>query len=103
MGAGLRRPESLRIGDPMVRLAGLGCKNPLRKTTGSYSDQEQISRSQTSRRCCAVSRPTHAFDQRSPLVEPRHEAYTPPYTDNPRIALQPITQSKIFLLAAQQL
>ena len=27
---------------------------------------------------------------------PRHGAYTPPYRDDPRIALEPITQKKIF-------
>jgi hypothetical protein len=34
---------------------------------------------------------------------PRHGAYTPPYTDNPPIALEAITQNKIFLFTAQQL
>src|SRR5215831_19309077 len=40
----------------MVRLAGLECKNPLRKTMDSYSHLDQIPHYQTSRRCGTASR-----------------------------------------------
>src|SRR5215831_2062553 len=59
MGAGLRRLESLRIGESMVRRAGLECKDAVRTITGSYSNQEQISRSQLSRRFGTGWRPPY--------------------------------------------
>ena len=81
----------------MVRLAGLECKDAVQTITGSYSNQEQISRSQLSRRFGTGWRPRHgAQSARGVLGRLRHGACKPPYTDNPRIARAPITQTKIF-------